>query len=113
MIVGDTTIEALQSALASYPVKLLTSSEGGVVLGGRSMKAETVMRTMGVLNAGWDGVTPAVDRKGSGSTAELAVRLSVSLMVQPTALMEFMGANGKGARGIGLLARFLFLPGTR
>ena len=58
----DTTAEALLKGLSNYPVGTLTSDEAGGVLGGYSMK-ENSMKFVSDINQLWDGSPIRVTRK--------------------------------------------------
>ena len=108
LIYGDTTPEQLAYSLATkWPTGAVISSEAGVVFGGHAMGGDSVMRNMAVLNVLWDGGTHTVDRRTSESFMVRNARLSMSLSIQPVAILEFLRKYGDIARGSGFLARFL------
>ena len=90
-----------------WPSAGIVSSEAGAVFGSHAMNAESVMRTLSLLNIMWDGGELQIGRVTRESFCLKDVRLSVSLQIQPTALNEFLDKNGTLARGNGFLARFL------
>jgi putative DNA primase/helicase len=55
----------------------------------------------------WDGGTHTVDRRTSESFMVRNARLSMSLSIQPAAILAFLRKAGDIARGSGFLARFL------
>ena len=108
LIYGDTTPEQLAYSLATkWPTGAVISSEAGVVFGGHAMGGDSAMRNMAVLNVLWDGGTHTVDRRTSESFMVRNARLSMSLSIQPAAILEFLRKAGDIARGSGFLARFL------
>ncbi len=105
---SDVTPEALGYCLSTeWPSGGILSAEAGSVLGGHAMNAESVMRNMSLLNTLWDGQRFPVDRRTSESFVIDHVRLTIGLQVQPQTLLTFFEKNGKLARGIGFMARFL------
>ncbi len=108
LIYGDTTPEQLAYSLAAkWPTGAVISSEAGVVFGGHAMGGDSAMRNMAVLNVLWDGGTHTVDRRTSESFMVRNARLSMSLSIQPAAILAFLRKAGDIARGSGFLARFL------
>ena len=102
----DTTAEALLKGLSNYPVGTLTSDEAGGVLGGYSMK-ENSMKFVSDINQLWDGSPIRVTRKHADEIIVQGVRLSLGLMIQGETLRR-VHLQSKGLlRGSGLLARFL------
>jgi putative DNA primase/helicase len=105
----DITPEQIAYSLANHwPSKFLTTSEGGVVFGGHGMKSDNIMKNLAVLNSAWGGKVEGVDRRTTESyPATDGVRLSASIMVQPSVIQSFLEKSGTLARGSGFLARFL------
>jgi len=104
----DATTEALTWGLANrWPVGGILSSEGGAVLGGHSMRPESIMKNLAVLNGLWDGTTTSIDRKTSDSYTIEAARLTLGLALQPEVMRQFIAGTHGLARGSGFLARFL------
>jgi len=102
MIYEDTTPEALFSGLhENLPTAGLISSEGGALLNGRALG------DLSKLNAIWSGDAISVDRKTSPSFELVGARLTTSVMVQSSALNEYLNRCGDKSRGSGLWARFL------
>ena len=105
----DTTAEATAEVLVQqWPTGGLLSNEGGAVLGGHSMRKETVMANLALLNTLWDGGTRRQDRKTAGSYTVRGVRLTLGIAIQEATARAFLDGPGALARGIGFLARFLF-----
>lgn len=60
-----------------------------------------------LINKGWDGSDLTVDRRSSDSFSIKAPRITLNLMVQPTAFAKYMERKGDEARGVGFIARWL------
>lgn len=60
-----------------------------------------------LITKGWDGSDLMVDRRSSESFSIKAPRVTLNLMVQPTAFAKYMERKGEEARGVGLIARWL------
>lgn len=104
----DSTTEALTWGLANrWPVGGILSSEGGAVLGGHSMRAEGLMKTLAVFNGLWDGAPSNIDRKTSECFTIESARLTLGLALQPKVMRQFIDGTRGLARGSGFLARFL------
>lgn len=105
----DITPEQMAFSLVKFwPCKFLSTSEGGVVFGGHGMKSDNIMKNLAVLNSAWGGKVEGVDRRTTDSyPATDGVRLSASIMVQPSLIQSFLEKSGTLARGSGFLARFL------
>ncbi|MCG7980291.1 MAG: YfjI family protein [Candidatus Thiodiazotropha endolucinida] len=112
----DTTTEGLIKSLGSgYPTAMINSSEGGVILGGHSMKDENALQFLAVANKLWDGDPIKQTRKQAGAIDVIGRRFSLSIQIQPD---FFEKITEKGGRGSGFLARALLaspdsLMGTR
>lgn len=107
LIYSDATPEALTYSLGKiWPSGGIISSEAGAVFGSHGMGKDSQMRTLANLNQLWDATKLTFDRRGESYTVEGA-RLTMSLQVQESALMEFFNKTGTLARGTGFLARFL------
>lgn len=105
----DATTEALSWGLANrWPVAGILSSEGGAVLGGHSMRAESIMKTLAVFNGFWDGSPTNIDRKTSECYTIEAARLTLFLALQGEIMRQFGGSTRGLARGSGFWARNLF-----
>jgi len=108
IIYSDFTPEALTYSLATkWPSGGVISSEAGAVFGSHGMGKDSQLRTLANLNQLWDASKLTFDRRGESYVVDGA-RLTMSLQVQESALMEFIGRTGTLARGTGFLARFLF-----
>jgi putative DNA primase/helicase len=107
LIYSDFTPEALTYSLAKkWPSGGVISSEAGAVFGSHGMGKDSQLRTLANLNQLWDAAKLTFDRRGESYVVDGA-RLTMSLQVQESALMEFIGRTGTLARGTGFLARFL------
>lgn len=112
----DTTTEGLICSLGSgYPTAMINSSEGGMILGGHSMKDENALQFLAVANKLWDGDPIKQTRKQAGAVDVIGRRFSLSIQIQPD---FFQKITEKGGRGSGFLARSLLafpetLMGTR
>lgn len=107
LIYSDFTPEALTYSLAKkWPSGAVISSEAGAVFGSHGMGKDSQLRTLANLNQLWDASKLTFDRRGESYVVEGA-RLTMSLQVQESALMEFIARTGTLARGTGFLARFL------
>ena len=105
---SDTTAEALTTSLyKNWPAGSITSSEAGIVFGSHSMKGDSLMMNLGILNTFWDGGSIRIERKTSESFQLRGARLSISLQVQEATLRAFNESSGELARGTGFFARFL------
>ncbi|MBC7501456.1 MAG: DUF3987 domain-containing protein [Herminiimonas sp.] len=107
LIYSDFTPEALTYSLAkSWPSGGVISSEAGAVFGSHGMGKDSQLRTLANLNQLWDAAKLTFDRRGESYVVDGA-RLTMSLQVQESALLEFFSRTGTLARGTGFLARFL------
>lgn len=107
LIYSDFTPEALTYSLAQkWPSGGIISSEAGAVFGSHSMGKDSQLRTLTNLNQLWDASKLTFDRRGESYVVEGA-RLTMSLQVQESALMDFIVRTGALARGTGFFARFL------
>jgi len=108
IILEDETSESLLYKLVhGWPSAAVFSNEAGVVLGGHSMSADNIMRSLSHFNKLWDGGAVNVGRRGSESFYSSGVRLTVSLMSQEVTLRQFIEKTNGLARGSGFLSRFL------
>lgn len=108
LIYQDATPEALAYNLWKvWPTGAVISSEGGAVLGGHAMSADSAMRNLATLNQLWDGTQLHIDRRTSDSFSLIGARLTMGVQVQESVLREFLEKTGALARGSGFLARFL------
>ena len=106
IVTGSATVEGIVKHLPDLRASLgIMTDEGGLMLGGHSMKSETKLNTLATFAAMWDGSTLDRWRAGDGIASHAGRRFSSHLMIQPSAAEGFLGdplANGQG-----LLARFL------
>lgn len=111
LIYNDTTPEALLRGLQqNLPSAALFSSEGSSILNGAAA------RNMPALNALWDAAPMIrVDRVKSDSFSLTNARLTMSIMIQPDLLRQFLARKDGQARSSGLLARMLvaYPPSTQ
>lgn len=104
----DANAASLPDALAlGHPSAALWSAEAGIVTGGQGMQREGLPGYLALLNVLWDGGAVTQTRKVARGVRLEGRRLTVSLMVQPEVLAEFLARSGDVARGSGFLARFL------
>lgn len=109
LIYQDVTPEALAWSLAKgWPSAGLVSAEAGSIFGGHGMGKDSILRNLSLLNQLWDAAPITVDRRSSESFTARSARVSLNLMIQETALRDFLERSGTLARGSGFLARFLF-----
>jgi putative DNA primase/helicase len=108
LLFENTTTEALLLSMSdNWPVAALVSAEGGVVFGGYSMRPDSLMANLGLLNKAWDGARVAVDRATTKSYALDNPRLVINIAIQPEAVRQFIEKTKGLARGSGFAARFL------
>lgn len=117
---SDATFEPLAGEfIRGKPAAIWDTDEGGQMLGGASLKAETVAATLGGLTKGFDdGHFERTRSRGNpeGSGVAYNRRLSIHLLAQPVAVAEALSSPLLTNQGF--LARFLFaapdtLAGTR
>jgi hypothetical protein len=115
LLITDITQEKLVQQLGSeWPSCAMIAAEGGVVFGGRSLSKDNQLSTLATFNSLWSGDHVQVSRK-TGDSFELdGVRMSLSLLVQPSVFYEFV-SNNPLARQVGFFARclFAFPPSTQ
>jgi len=115
--VQEPTYEALFKLLQfGRPSIALSSDEGGRMLGGFSMNAENMLKTIAGLSELWDGKDISRSRAGDGFEKLYGKRFCMHLMVQPVVAEGLL--ENKLAGGQGFLARTLIcfpasLAGTR
>ena len=109
MLQTDATSEGLAWTLhADWPSGAVITSEGGLVLGGHAMQRESIMRTLALHNALWDGAEHRITRRQAGASYTLVGRrFTLWVQVQPVTMDEYLAQHGTLARGIGWLARCL------
>ncbi|MBA5605387.1 DUF3987 domain-containing protein [Duganella sp. FT3S] len=102
MIYTDATPEAIKRGLfESNGSAGIISDEAGDILFGRALT------DLSAINSLWSGDAYQVDRVGSSSYSVSDPRLTLSLMIQPNPLRNYLGKSDTIARSIGFLARFL------
>nr|WP_312989490.1 YfjI family protein [Comamonas koreensis] len=108
LLYSDATSEALLENLARlWPSGAIHSSEASTVMSGRTL------HKLGPINELWDGDSYIpVDRKRSESFELKNARLTISLMIQPQPLMEFLSKKKGEAIDIGLTSRFMITMPT-
>ncbi|WAC45397.1 YfjI family protein [Pseudomonas sp. SL4(2022)] len=101
-VYDETTREALYYGLhKNIPTAGIIQGEGGLITKGRAFADRERMSAM------WSGSPISVERKSAESFRIENPRLTVSMMLQESAMHEYMKRDGEQARGTGLLARFL------
>ncbi|BEN27492.1 TPA: YfjI family protein [Serratia marcescens] len=101
MLYEDATPKTLIQRLSEYPVAGLLSDEAIIFFKGY------VKNHLGLLNKIWDGGTYAYSRP-DGEMRDIKACLTLSLMVQPQVLNDYLNKNEDIAKGSGFLSRFLF-----
>ena len=115
----DTTTQKVEFEYVngSAPALSLSTDEGGTLLGGHSLKAETRAASLGALTRLFDGTGVQRDRVGEGQSGfRYGVRFGLFLSAQPIVLADAL--SDPLMRGQGFLPRFLYaspasLAGTR
>lgn len=106
---SDATFEPLAGDfIRGMPAASWDTDEGGQMLGGSSLKADTVAATLGGLTKGFDdGHFERTRSKGNAEGSGVAYnrRLSIHLLAQPVAVAEAL--SNPLMVGQGFLARFL------
>jgi len=103
LIYENTTPESLQIEMKDgFGNVALVSNEGATVLEG------PITRALAFLNSLWSGERFTVTRKTSRSFTLNDTRLTLSLLIQPSAIEKFLMKRGVEALGIGFLGRFIF-----
>jgi putative DNA primase/helicase len=104
----NATSEALGRSLATgWPSGGNISGEGGMMFGGHSMKTESIMQNLAMINKLWDGAPLSSERITTDNYHADGTRFTVSLAVQPAVIQSFHETNAALARGSGFWARFL------
>ncbi|WP_413481646.1 YfjI family protein [Serratia proteamaculans] len=101
MLYEDATPKTLMQHLSEYPIAGLLSDEAIIFFKGY------VKNSLGLLNKLWDGGTYAYSRP-DGEAHDIKACLTLSLMVQPQVLKDYLNKNEDIAKGSGFLSRFLF-----
>ncbi len=108
LLITDITTEKLQFHLSQiWPSCLLSSAEGGLVLGGRSMSRENEISTLSSFNSLWSDEVFRVSRKNAETFEVIGSRFSLSLLIQPNVFAKFI-EDHPTARDNGFFARSLF-----
>lgn len=103
----DVTQEGLIHTLSrGWPSSSLWSDEGGIILSGNGMQANTT-KFLTTLSRLWDGNPFLAHRKTSSSIIMEHRRFTVSIMLQPILLKQLLKRQGGIARESGFLARTL------
>jgi len=101
-ILEDATTEALATELHEGSGNVgLMSAEGVSILSGRAL------RDFARINKLWSSEKITVNRVTSEALIITDARLTFAIMVQPSAVSDFMAKKGDKSMGIGLMARFL------
>ncbi len=95
-----------------HPSAALLCNEAAIVIGGDGMRPENVLQFYGFINTIWDGATYRRNRLTTQSADIVGRRLTCSLMMQPSVLMELLNIKKGQSRGTGFLARSLFAQPT-
>ena len=108
LLMQDITSAALVYSLGSrWPSSGIVSPEAGAMLGGHSMGADELMRTLSLQNSIWSGEPVDISRRSSESFCVRGARMTIGIAIQPATLREFMIKKGDLARGTGWLSRML------
>lgn len=113
----DPTIEGIQKYLAvGQPSLGLFSDEGGMFVGGVGMSKDHALKTAAGFSKFWDGAPVKRLRAGDGKTVLFGRRVSLHLMLQPEAAMNWL--SDPVLRDQGLFSRMLIaapasIAGTR
>ena len=117
MIFDDVTIEGLQNRMTTgYPSMGIFCDEGGVILGGHSMKPENIMKSLSGFSNFWDGKSVKRLRVLDGARTLHGRRLTLHLMLQPIVSTALIGndlAFDQGFLSRCLLVRPESTAGTR
>mgnify|MGYP003617972871 CR=1 FL=1 len=105
----DATTQKIENAFLhnGAPAMTLSTDEGGMLLGGYSLKAETRAASLGMLTRLFDGGGVQRDRVGDGQSGfRYGVRFGLFLSAQPIVLRESLA--DPVLREQGFLPRFLY-----
>ena len=97
----DISPMAMLTALNETGVGTLVSSEGGIIVDGKSFDA------VPHLNSLWSGDSVSVARVGKPALQITDERLTISIMLQPSIFEPQTGKKGEKVRGSGHWARYL------
>lgn len=102
----DPTVEGVHINFSiGQPILGIFSDEGGQFTGGFGMSKDNALKTSTALSSMWDGGTIKRLRAGEGLTVHRGKRVSMHLMMQPSAAAEWLG--NETVKGQGLFGRFL------
>jgi len=101
LVYEDISSMAMLTALNEAGVGTLVSSEGGIIVDGKSFDA------VSHLNSIWSGDSVSVARMGKPPLQINGARLTVSIMLQPSIFEPQTGKKGEKIRGSGHWARYL------
>lgn len=105
----DLTQEGLLDGLAEeWPSAIIASNEGGIVVGGHSLREEKATQCFACLNRLWDGSAYRRKRSTASSYTLYGRRVSCYLMMQMWVLQRLITMGDGQSRGTGFLARMLF-----
>jgi hypothetical protein len=115
LIYSNISMEGLLSALEKgHPSAAISTAEGGTVTGSYAMNPEAITASLATLNDLWSAMDIVQVRKTADSISVSGRRLSVNIMIQPTALSRFIDRSEGLARGSGFFSRFLItFPATK
>jgi hypothetical protein len=75
---------------------------------GQTLLDSNVMRHLGFLNKIWDGASLLTyDRANNDQIVALNARVTISMMVQPMVMNQYLAKHGEASRGTGFWARWL------
>lgn len=105
----DLTQEGMLKGLANdWPTAAVASDEGGLVVGGHSMREEKATQFFACMNKLWDGNPYMRTRSDAASFHLYGCRLTCYLMMQSSVLRQLLKLGDGQSRGTGYLARSLF-----
>ena len=111
IVAMSATMEGIVKHLPELRASLgIMTDEGGLLIGGHSMRAESKLNTLATLAAMWDGAPLDRWRAGDGIARHVGRRFSAHILIQPSAVEDFI--NDPLANGQGLMARFLICQPT-
>ena len=106
LVCPEPTFEGLCKALAiGQPSMGVFSNEGGQFVGGHGMSPDNRLKTAAAFSKLWDGDPIKRVRAGDATVTLPGRRVSLHLMIQPRAAMEFLGDDSLIDQG--LLSRML------
>lgn len=106
LTIDEPTIEGMHRLFEKgHPSLALFSDEGGSFLSGHAFQKENRLKSIANLSNNWDGAPIRRIRSGDGASVIYGCRLSVHLMMQPTAASLFLA--DPMAKDQGILSRIL------